>query len=68
MHRFDNKSYKEIAEILQVSPKTVDYRIQQAVKTITDNVERLFAVDPAIVTQKYSVVDVTHIHYSRSDR
>ena len=27
-------SYKEIAEILQVSPKTVDYRIQQALKQL----------------------------------
>ena len=34
MHRFDNKSYKEIADILQVSPKTVDYRIQQALKQL----------------------------------
>lgn len=34
MHRFDNKSYKEIAEILQVSTKTVDYRIQQALKQL----------------------------------
>ena len=34
MHRFDNNSYKEIAEILQVSPKTVDYRIQQALKQL----------------------------------
>ena len=34
MHRFDNKSYKEIAEILQVSPKTVDYRIQQALRQL----------------------------------
>ena len=34
MHRFDNKSYKEIAEILQVSPKTVDYRIQHALKQL----------------------------------
>ncbi|MEY8486022.1 RNA polymerase sigma-70 factor [uncultured Parabacteroides sp.] len=34
MHRFDNKSYKEIAEVLQVSPKTVDYRIQQALKQL----------------------------------
>ena len=34
MHRFDNKSYKEIAEILQVSPKTVDYRIQQVLKQL----------------------------------
>ncbi|MGM9796752.1 MAG: RNA polymerase sigma-70 factor [Parabacteroides sp.] len=34
MHRFGNKSYKEIAELLQVSPKTVDYRIQQALKQL----------------------------------
>ena len=34
MHRFGNKSYKEIAEILQVSPKTIDYRIQQALKRL----------------------------------
>lgn len=30
MHRFQNLSYKEAAELLNVSPKTVDYRIQQA--------------------------------------
>lgn len=34
MHRFKGMSYKEIAEILQVSPKTVDYRIQQALKIL----------------------------------
>ena len=34
MHRFQNHSYKEIAHILQVSPKTVDYRIQQALKQL----------------------------------
>ena len=27
-------SYKEIAEILGISPKTVDYRIQQALKQL----------------------------------
>ena len=32
MHRFQNMSYKEIATTLNVSPKTVDYRIQQALK------------------------------------
>ena len=32
MHRFRDMSYKEIAETLGVSPKTIDYRIQQAVK------------------------------------
>ena len=30
MHRFRDMSYKEIAETLGVSPKTIDYRIQQA--------------------------------------
>lgn len=34
MHRFENKSYKEIAEILQVSTQTVNYRIQQALKQL----------------------------------
>lgn len=34
MHRFKGKSYKEIAELLQVSPKTVDYRIQQSLKLL----------------------------------
>ena len=34
MHRFQNHSYKAIAHILQVSPKTVDYRIQQALKLL----------------------------------
>lgn len=34
MHRFKNMSYKEIAGILGVSPKTIDYRIQQALKQL----------------------------------
>lgn len=34
MHRFENKSYKEIAEILQVSTQTVNYRIQQSLKQL----------------------------------
>ncbi len=34
MHRFQDMSYKEIASILEVSPKTVDYRIQQALKQL----------------------------------
>ena len=34
MHRFENKSYKEIAEILQVSTQTVNYRITQALKQL----------------------------------
>ena len=34
MHRFRDMSYKEIAETLGVSPKTIDYRIQQALKRL----------------------------------
>lgn len=34
MHRFREMSYKEIAAVLEVSPKTVDYRIQQALKQL----------------------------------
>lgn len=34
MHRFQDMSYKEIAAALDVSPKTVDYRIQQALKQL----------------------------------
>jgi RNA polymerase sigma-70 factor (ECF subfamily) len=34
MHRFRNLSYKEIAAMLDVSSKTVDYRIQQALKQL----------------------------------
>ena len=34
MHRFRNLSYKEAAELLNVSPQTVDYRIQQALKIL----------------------------------
>lgn len=34
MHRFHNMSYKEIASTLGVSNKTIDYRIQQALKLL----------------------------------
>lgn len=34
MHRFRDMSYKEIAETLGVSPKTIDYRILQALKQL----------------------------------
>lgn len=34
MHRFGELSYKEVAGLLGVSPKTVDYRIQQALKLL----------------------------------
>lgn len=34
MHRFKHMSYKEIAEALNVSPKTIGYRIQQALNLL----------------------------------
>lgn len=34
MNRFQNKTYKEIADELNISSKTVDYRIQQALKIL----------------------------------
>ncbi|MDR0348020.1 MAG: RNA polymerase sigma-70 factor [Tannerella sp.] len=34
LNRFNNLSYKEIALRLQLSPKTIDYRIQQALKIL----------------------------------
>lgn len=34
MHRFKGMNYKEIADLLEVSPKTVAYRIQQALKML----------------------------------
>lgn len=37
MHRFEGKSYKEIAAIYGLSAKTVDYRIQQALKMLRKN-------------------------------
>ena len=39
MHRFRDMSYKEIAETLGVSPKTIDYRIQQALKQLRVDLE-----------------------------
>lgn len=34
MHRFRDMSYKEIAARLNISPKTIDYRIQKALKLL----------------------------------
>jgi RNA polymerase sigma-70 factor (ECF subfamily) len=42
MHRFQQMSYKEIAEALNVSAKTVDYRIQQALKILRLKLKEYF--------------------------
>ena len=38
MHRFDNKSYKEIAERLDITPKTVERHINEALKYLKKNI------------------------------
>lgn len=42
LHRFKNDSYKEIAQQLNVSTKTVDYRIQQAMKLLRADLKNYF--------------------------
>lgn len=42
LHRFKNKSYKEIALMMNVSSKTVDYRIQQAIKLLREDFKDYF--------------------------
>lgn len=39
MHRFKQMTYKEIAEALNVSPKTVAYRIQQALYLLREDLK-----------------------------
>ena len=39
MHRFQQMSYKEIALALDVSPKTIDYRIQKALMQLRIELE-----------------------------
>lgn len=55
MHRFQGKSYKDIAEALNISPKTVDYRIQQALKLLRKDLQEylpfLFMAIPYFCTQ-----------------
>lgn len=44
MHKFENCSYKEIAEKMNVSSKTVDYRIQQALKLLREDLKEYFPI------------------------
>lgn len=39
MHRFKGMSYKDIAATCNVSPKTIDYRIQQALKLLREDLK-----------------------------
>lgn len=44
MHRFKDMSYKEIAELLNISTKTVDYRIQQALKLLRKKLKEFLSL------------------------
>lgn len=50
LHRFHDKTYKEIATKLNVSPKTVDYRIQQALKLLKEDLKEYFPILLLILT------------------
>lgn len=54
MHRFKGMSYKEIASILDVSPKTVDYRIQQALKILRGELKDYLPIILLLLTAPYS--------------
>ena len=36
LHRFSDRTYREIAELYNMSPKTIDYRIQRALKILKE--------------------------------
>lgn len=44
LHRFHDCTYQEIAEKLNVSPKTVDYRIRQALKILREEFKDYFPI------------------------
>lgn len=47
MVREDGLRYKEVAEILQISPRTVETQLFRAVKKIRQELERSFTVSPS---------------------
>lgn len=53
LHRFEGKSYKEIAEISNMSPKTIDYRIQQALKLLRKELGDYLPAVALVVAMSY---------------
>ena len=47
-------SYKEIASILDISPKTVDYRIQQALKILRVELKDYLPIVLLLLAAPYS--------------
>jgi len=44
MHIFEQMTYKEIAKVIKVSSKTIDYRIQQATKSLRKSLDYLLFI------------------------
>lgn len=53
MHRFQGMSYKEIAQKHDVSPKTIDYRIQQALKLLRKHLSDYLPVEAVIMIMAF---------------
>lgn len=51
LNRIDGKTYKEIATLLDVSSKTVDYRIQQALKSLRVELKDYLSLVVALIGQ-----------------
>lgn len=43
LSRYENKSYKEIAVLMNITPKGVDFHINKALKMLQTNLKRLFS-------------------------
>jgi RNA polymerase sigma-70 factor (ECF subfamily) len=50
MNRFKSETYQEIALKLKVSPKTINYRIQQALKTLRKELKDYLPFLTALIT------------------
>ena len=53
MHRFQGLSYKEIADINNVSTKTIDYRIQQALKLMRKHLSDYLPIEIAALIMTF---------------
>ena len=66
MHRFEGKTYKEIAAIYGISPKTVDYRIQQSLKLLRKYLEAYLPLVAVAVLMGYLATAPEHSANSRA--